>query len=466
MAFAQVGCTVVGPNYTPPNTKITPARYLASDEVKNAPNGPLLITQWQQVFDDAVLCDLLQHALSNNLDLSIAIARLQQARALQAVQEEATGPTVDFDTEVSEDKLSKDSELYANIPSTPGVKTQFLNTQIGFDASWEIDLFGFNRRQTEAAQARSASTAEHVNDVRLSLGAEVTRNYLELRTWQQRQQLAQTQLQDWDTEIAIAQQAVQRGERAKIDLERMQIARTNFAATLPSMVLSERQNEAVLSVLTVLPLADLQAMLQALSPLPSVPAAPTAGLPGDLLQHRPDIRSAERDLAAANADVGAATAAKYPRLSLLGNGGWASVNGTSVLGNASALWNFGPSLSVPLFNSGRLDNQQKASEAALQIAQANYRKIVIAAVSEVEVALTRMARNEDQRAQLLQAQDQQQRILARTQAQFNEGDVSRITLLDAQRALNTQEDQTLQAQSHSLTALIALYKALGGGWAE
>jgi outer membrane protein TolC len=198
----------------------------------------------------------------------------------------------------------------------------------------------------------------------------------------------------------------------------------------------------------------------------AVPPAPAAGLPSDLLNRRPDLRSAEQDLRAANADVGVSLAERYPSFSLVGNAGWNSIQSGSLLQNASRTWSLGPQFSLPLFNQGRLKAQVRADQAAYDAALASYHKAVLEALADVDVAFTRLAQDERQRGQLLDAEARQQQLLDLARLQFQAGDTSRIPVLQAERSLLAQRDQTLQAQSQSLTALVAVYKALGGGWAD
>ncbi|MDE1927503.1 MAG: TolC family protein, partial [Burkholderiales bacterium] len=226
--------------------------------------------------------------------------------------------------------------------------------------------------------------------------------------------------------------------------------------------LAARRSLAALMPLTALTLAELQSLLGPLRELPPVPPAPAAGLPGDLLRRRPDLRAAERERAAASADVGVAVAARYPRFSLLGQGGWQSVHSGRVLDPASLFWSAGPQLSLPLFEGGRLQAQVRANEAALAAADAAWRKAALAALADAEVALARVAHDETRRAELLRAQQHEADLYALVQARWRAGDASRLELIDARRALQQQQEQTVQAQGDSLTALVALVKALGG----
>jgi len=347
------------------------------------------------------------------------------------------------------------------MPPSPNLKSQFVSAQFGFDASWEIDLFGYQRRISEGAQARSEAMQAHVHDARLSLQAEVVRNALEWRVGQQRLQLARVQLAQLDDQLQMTQAARKAGEATQQDLLRSQTLRDSFAATLPLLELGARQSLAALSTLTAVPVQTLEAQLHDVR-LPDVPAPPSAGVPAELLRNRPDIRASERDLAGASADVGVAVAAQYPRLSLSGNAGWNAIQTHALFDGRSEFWSLGPKLNLPLFNSGRLREQVKANEAALDVAKAGYRKTLVGALADVEVALARMSRNETRRQQMLQLQAQQDEVLRLTQVQFDAGEVARSSLVEAQRGLVNAQDQSLQAQGQSLAAWVALYKALGG----
>lgn len=454
--LSLAGCAAVGPNYQPPAAQALPAQYLE-------PAGSAdLRAVWRSLTDDPLLRRLQQAAVAQGPDLAQALARLAQSRAQQSAQDAATGPSLAVAARASDDRISRNGEMFANLPPALNPKSRFVNEQIGFDASWEIDLFGYQRRVSEGAAARSQAAADRADDVRLMLAAEVARNYFELRVTQQRIALLRAELAEVDEAIAITKVAVAGGEFARTDLRRAELLRDNLAAGLPALELAARRSLAALMPLTALPLPDLNAMLGAPRDLPPVPEAPAAGLPGELLRRRPDLRAAERDRAAASADVGVAVAARYPRFSLLGQGGWQSVHSGRLLDPASLFWSAGPQLSLPLFESGRLQAQVQASEAALAAADAAWRKTALAAVADAEVALTRVARGESRRAELLRAEQRQADLLALAEQRFRAGDASRLELIEARRALQQQREQTVQAQGDSLTAMVALVKALGG----
>ena len=228
----------------------------------------------------------------------------------------------------------------------------------------------------------------------------------------------------------------------------------------------QQQSLVALSNLTTLSLPELEQRLGTQRVLLAVPQAPAIGIPADVLAHRPDVRAAERDLAAASADVGVAVSELYPRFSLVGNAGWSSVQSDNLLQTASRNWSIGPQFTLPIFNGQRLQNQVKANQAAFDVASANYKKVVLNAVNDVELALNRIGRNEESRQQLLASLRLQQQTLKRLQRQLAAGEVSQFALIDNRKLIAAQQDQILQVQTQSLTGLIALYKALGGGWYE
>jgi NodT family efflux transporter outer membrane factor (OMF) lipoprotein len=453
-----LACRPVGPTYT------TPAAGLPG--AFTTPGGPSKWTsRWWEPLGDAQLNDLIQVALAQSPDLRIAEARLRQARAQQGVQDAAGGPQLGVGGLVSRDRLSPNSEMLANLPFK-NISTEFTNHQIAFDASWELDLFGHNQRLSEAALARTEASAERLRDAGLVLSAEVARNYIDYRVGQQRLVLAQENLKNHEELVRLTTLEAQAGEVTSLEVQRVATNRRVYEASLADLRLGLRQNLAALTVLTDLPLTTLEARLGDGSSSLVVPEAPAPGLPSDLLKRRPDLRSVERDLAAASADIGVAVADRYPRFSLVGTGGWASVQSGTLLENASRMWSLGPQVHVPIFDRGQLKNRVAANEAAFEAASASYRKAVLAAVADVEVALTRMARSEDRRRQLLDAEARQRQLVSLTELQWKAGEASKITLLEARRNWIGQEDQALLARAQSLSALVTLCKALGGGWTD
>ena len=452
----MAGCHAVGPNYAVPETHL-PAAFSATNA------GAEQIKLWWKNFGDADMNSLIEQALAKNPDVAVADARLRQSRALQGIQEAAAGPTLEATGRLSKDKLSQNSEQFANVPLKSPM-LEFTNRQMGFDASWEIDFWGHQQRVSEGAQARAQASAERLGDVRLILAAEVARNYLELRAAQQRYQIALDNLHNFDESLRLTTLMFSHGEATQLDVEKSQAARDNYQASLPNFQQMMRQNVVALSNLTTSSVQELERRFTPIRPLFDVPSAPAIGIPADLLIHRPDVRVAERELAAASADVGVAVSDLYPRFSLMGNGGWSSVHSSNLLDAASHNWSIGPQFSLPIFNGQRLQNQVKANQAAFDVAAANYKKAVLGAVGDVEIALSRVSRSEESRQQLLAALHQYEQLLGKTQKQLNAGEVSQFSVIESKKVIALQRDQVLQAQIQSLDGLVALYKALGGGW--
>jgi NodT family efflux transporter outer membrane factor (OMF) lipoprotein len=458
LTLGLLACRPVGPVYTPEPQRLP--------EAYGAPGGATALgPRWWETLGDPELNGLIERALAHSPDLSVAEARFRQSRALLGIQDAAGGPQLGVGALVSRDRLSPNSEMMANIPFK-NVNTEFTNHQIAFDASWEIDLFGHSRRQVEASGARLEASAERLRDAGLVLSAEVARNYIDYRTGQRRLALAQDNQKTHEETVRLVALQVQAGETTQLEAQRAMANLRFQKASLGDIHIALRQNLSALSSLTDLSVAELESRLGVGSPLMAVPQAPAPGLPSDLLKRRPDLRAAERDLSAANADVGVAVADQYPRFSLVGTGGWTSIQSGNLLTNASRMWSIGPQLHLPIFQSGRLRSQVKANEAAYEAASASYRKAVLSAVADVEVALTRLARSEERRQQLQAAASHQQKLVALTELQLKAGEVSKIALLESQRSLMGQEDQALQAHAQSLTALVSVYKALGGGWVD
>jgi len=453
-----LACRPVGVDYARPKMPVPDAFAVTAGT-----QAPQL--QWWIDLGDPILTRLITQAYAASPDLQLAEARLRQTRAQQGVQDAQGGPTVTMEGRVSRDLLSANGEQFANVP-IPHPILGFTNYQAGFDASWELDFFGHQRRLSEAALSRTQSSAEQLSDARLVLAAEVARTYIELRTGQQRLLLAGARTRQLEQLLQLTQVAVQAGDSSRQDLQQAELNLASFRATVPELEVSLRESLTSLATLTAQPVDTVQAQVGGEGKLMAVPPAPAAGLPSDLLNRRPDLRGAERDLQAANADVGVAVAERYPRFSLVGNAGWNSIHSGTLLENASRNWSLGPQFSLPLFNQGLLKAQVRANQAGYDAALATYHKAVLTALADVDVAFTRLAQDERKRQQLLDAEARQGQILDLAQRQFQAGDIARSTLLQAQLGLLSQQDQSLQAQSQSLTALVSIYKALGGGWAD
>lgn len=451
-----VACRPVGPTYALP-------KYQVPEQFTSTGGTAATLAEWGSTWKDPQLQALVKRTFTESPDLQAAEARLRQARANQGIQEAAGGPDLGMGTKVSRDRMSENSGLISNLP-VKNLKTEFTTYQVGFDASWEIDLFGHQRRLAEGARARTQASEERLRDVRLVLASEVTRNYVEYRMGQGRLALAEESVKHNEELVRLTKLRVSTGDAASQDLQKAETNRNQAQAALAGLGVNVRQSLAALSVLTATPMPELDAQLREAAPLIAIPGAPASGLPSELLQRRPDVRAAERDMAAACADVGVAQAERYPRFAILGSGGWTSVSSGTLISTTSSAWSLGPQLSLPLFNRGKLKNKVRANEAAFDAATATYRKSVLTAVADVEVALTRVAKSEDRRVRLEEAERLSRESVRLAEFQAKAGEISKMSLLEARLNLVSQEDQKIQAHAQSLTALVSLQKALGGAW--
>lgn len=451
-----VGCAPVGPDYQPPRPEL-PAAWSGAGEDGSATAGTGALETWWTLFDDPRLDGLIQRAVAANLDLKIAVARIQQARAQYRLATAARVPVVDVSGTYAR---TRDSE---NAGGSNAGTTQDLY-QAGFDAGWELDIFGGVRRSVEAAGARLAATAEGRRDVLVSLEAEVARNFLELRGSQQRLRAARENvgIQERTLYLARGRQESGLGNRLEVAQAETQLALTR--AQLPPLENSAGTSIYSLSLLLGLPPRALEKELAPAAPLPAQPAWLPETLPSDLLRRRPDIRRAERQLAAATADIGVATAELFPRFSLTGLLGLQSASLGDLISAGSRYWTVGPTVSWPLFDAGRARADIDFNRGRQEEAQAAYEKTVLAALGEVESALLGLSRETETFRSLADAVRSGQRAVELASGRYRAGISDILSLLQSQTALYLSQDQLIQSEQRLAIYQVALFKALGGGW--
>lgn len=460
--FSMLTGCAVGPNYQQPTTGTAlPDHYqqVAGHEISTAANTD----RWWLGFNDPAINQLVDAALQRNLDLASADANIRAARAQLNIIDSANQPQLNADGHISRDHFSKNSENFANIPF-PHPLTTFTDYRAGFDASWEIDLFGQNKRSLEAAQARLAVIEHQRQGAELRVAAEVVRNTIDYRAWQQRVNNAQ-QIVDADQQlldlVLLQKQAGLMSDSDVIDAESSLHSAT---ATLPTLQSAALASLMAITVLVNQSQEQVSALLQTDAAIPVPPQHIDAlGLPADLLLRRPDIQSAERTLAAATADIGVAVADQYPKITLLAKGGLDSISTGKFTDLASQYWNLGPQISLPLFSGGRLAAQVSAREAARDAALAQYRQTILAAFADTETALIRYQR-EQQRLEQIQAEYQtQQQQLKFAELREQVGDTNHTPVLQARARLAQLNDTQFASQQALADDLTVLYKALGGG---
>jgi multidrug efflux system outer membrane protein len=480
------GCTV-GPDYSPPQVHVA-GSYFAGPGVGRSPGtrptsrpaaiaeGSMRVTQWWALFNDPTLNALIDQATQSNLDMKLAAARVREARALRAIVTGGQYPSVEAQAGYSHQRLSQNAAPY-NAFSIPGFPWEFDLYQAGFDASWEIDVFGRVRRAVQAANAEVGASIEDRRNVLLTLLAETARNYAELRGLQRQLAIAQQNQRLGRQTVELTRNRVANGVAPELDLTRAQAQSATTSARIPFLRSEVDQALTRLAVLLGIDAVELEPQLmpadqpgtqgataEALPKLPTLPPQVPIGLPSDLLRRRPDIRRAERQLASAMARIGVAVADFFPQFSLSGNFTMQAADIGSLGDFKSRSFGMGPSIVWPIFEGGRLRAGVDLRTAQQQQALANYQITVINAVREVRDAITAFGYEQDRRSQLAEAVAANRKSVEMSRQMYEQGLVDFLSVLDAQRSLFVSEDVLAQSEQTVLTDLIALYKALGGGW--
>lgn len=443
-------CAAVGPDYSPPPAPAPEAwRTPLQNGLQGGAADPKL-ADWWRVFQDPLLAELVDRAAGANLDAAQARARVQEARARRGLQEADRYPTVDGSGAASRSGSgSRETRLYS----------------VGFDAGWEIDIFGGVRRGIEAAEGDLAAAEAGLADVMVTLAAEIGRNYMEARTLQRRLQVARANLAVQEETYALTRM---RAETGLGDALAVQQARANLEATRSQVPLLEDNLAASFNRLAVLvgeTPGALDERLAGVRPVPAPPPAVTVDIPAETLRRRPDVRLAERRLAAQTARIGVAEADLYPRLRLAGSLGLSAANTNDLADWASRAWSLGPSLSWRIFDAGAVRQNIRVQTAVQAQSLAAYETAVLGALEEAENALSAYVQEQVRCLHLAEAAAAaaEAELLARRKYEAGLADFSNV--LDAQRTLLSYQDQLAAGRGAVVANLIALYKALGGGWA-
>ena len=452
----SVGCAV-GPNYARPQIP-TPTQYRFVEGAAEAQS--LADSPWWQVFDDPALQALVRDALANNLDLQMAVARVEEARARAGVTRSFLYPQVDGVANIGVRQAS-------NAPSQEGSggtgdDTTHASGAYGFELSWEIDLFGRLRRQDEAALALLLASEQGRRGVLVTLVGDVASNYFLLRELDLQLAIARETLRVNDETVTYFRNRLDGGVSNRLELDRIQANRALTAAAIPEIEQQIAVIENALSLLLGRPPAPVARERLADGEAPPPPIPP--GLPASLIERRPDVVEAEQFLVAANADIGAARALFFPTISLTGFLGGVSGDLTKFLGGDGAVWSVGAGLLQPVFQAGRIRRNLEVMQARYNEALAAYRKAALNGYREVANALVTIQKLAEVRVQrqeavtvLLDASD-----LAR--ARYDSGLASYIEILTADQDLFEQQQLLAQTRGAELRARAELYRTLGGGW--
>ncbi len=447
-----LGACALGPDYrTPPSNVGATFENAAGDTREPA-------REFWRRFDDPVLSALVDDALKANHDVRIAVANLREARALQSGVDAQAYPVFGAGA-------SAHRQIY---PQTqfPGDRsartTNVFDTSI--DANWELNLFGRYTRASESAAASVSAAEAGVAAAQVSVTGEVARNYFLLRGQQMRLQLARQSLQNQESNLELVQARLQAGRGTELDTTRAQAQVESTRAVIPALEIGIELARYRLAVLTGRPPSELAALSSQTQPLPGLAPVEGIGTPATLLRRRPDIRIAERQLAAATADIGVAKADLFPSVSITGLFGLNAATLGGLNGGQAYYNNLGASLAWTVFDFGRIRSRITQREAQADAALALYEKTVLTALEETEGALVSFNRNQRRTDSLFKAARASEQAAALARLRFQAGVTDFLVVLDAERQLLSDRDGLAQAQTDAGTSLIAVYKALGGGW--
>jgi multidrug efflux system outer membrane protein len=435
------GCSSLGIDYAKPSLRVAQGYDGASQTgLRIAPDS-----SWWRNLGDPLLDRIIADALQQNLSLAQAVERVVAARA--------TAKSVGADALPS---LSASAAATTSASSaTSEVTTSY---QAGFDAGWEIDLFGGKKRSRESARATLEATIEASNLSRLTLLGDVAQTYVELRGYQYRLRITRDSVQTQRELFELVEARVAAGSATALDLARSTGGLRSSEAQIPSLELQVAQSINRLATLLDVAPAELRRRLGSRDAIPAFKGNVRTGIPAELVRSRPDVRQAERTLAAETADIGVAEAALYPSLNL---GGTLTLSGSETLVTG---WSLAPSLSLPIFDGGAGKARVEIAESEARQAYLDYRETVVSAFEEVQNAIVSVRQQQVRRAALLQSVESYKSALAIVRTQFDTGAATLQDVLDAQASLVSARDSYAQSSISLSTAFVALCKALGGGW--
>jgi multidrug efflux system outer membrane protein len=471
---ALAGCSV-GPNYQRPaalGTNAMPPAFAGvtttnAGEWKPAqPSAHLPRGSWWELFGDPELNRLEGLATTNNQQLAAAYANFQQARATVNVARAGYFPQLSADPTYVRQRLSANQSRGAGGSSHGATFNSFL---VPLDASWELDLWGRVRREVEGTRDRLAASADDLESSKLAIQAEVAIDYFTLRSLDDQDKLLKETVVAYRRSLELTQNRRKGGIATDLDVSQAETQLASTEAEIPAVQLQRANTLHALAVLCgqAAPVFEVSVTQEALAAArrafdagPGIPVS----VPSELLEHRPDIASSERLMAAANADVGLAYAAFYPRVTLNGLAGFDSVNANTLFNWESRVWSFGPSVSLPIFTGGRNRAQLAVSRAAYDATVANYRQTVLSAFQDVEDQLAAQRLLEQQYEKESAALKSSRRTLEISMTKYKGGVITYLEVAIAQSSSLAHDQTVVQLSAQRLAAAVSLIKALGAGW--
>ncbi|WJM95082.1 efflux transporter outer membrane subunit [Pseudomonas defluvii] len=454
LVLALAACAV-GPDYRAPDTA---AAHLSAADQPGAPKAfdrNRFEAAWWRQFDDPVLNQLVAQSLADNRVLRVAFARLKSARAIRDDVSNDALPTV---TSRASSDLGK-----GQIPGQSDHRVNSERYDLGLDMAWELDLFGRIQRQLEASEAQQDAAEADLQQLQVSLIAELVDAYGKLRGAQLREKIAVANLKTQQDSRAITQTLNEAGVGNELDVVRADARLAAVEATVPQLQAEQvRARNRIATLLGQRP--DTLSVDLSPAQLPAIAKALPIGDPAELLKRRPDVRSAERQLAAATANVGVATADLFPRVSLSGFLGFTAARGSQLGSSAAQAWALGPSITWAAFDLGSVKARLRGANAEAEGALASYEQQVLLALEESENAFSDYSKRQQRLLALLRQSEASRKAAELASIRYREGTVDYLVLLDAERERLSAEDAQAQAEVELYSGVVAIYKALGGGW--
>jgi multidrug efflux system outer membrane protein len=455
MTLVLAGCAAVGPNYVPPETR-TPSSW--HTELRGGLTAKEADTQtlgnWWAMLNDPVLTSLIERAVAGNLNLKKARATVREARARRGVSQTNLFPTLDATGSANRGRGSEETgsgqtrELYA----------------AGFDAGWELDIFGGVRRSIEAAEANLQASQEGLRDVLVSLVAEVALNYVEARTYQVKLGVAEANLKAQQETYELTRWRYEAGLSDELTVEQARYNLESTRSQIPTLRSGLEGAKNRLAILVGEPPGTVHGELAEVKPIPVTPLEVAVGVPADALRHRPDVRRAERELAAQTARIGVATADLYPKFTLKGSIGLEALSLGNLISSRSQTYSIGPRITWVIFDAGAVRQNIEVQSALQEQALIQYEAALLSALEEVENVLVAYANEQVRRQSLVKATQAAERAIDLARKQYTSGLIDFQVVLDTERSLLSLQSQLAESDGAVTSNLITLYKARGGGW--
>lgn len=459
------GCTV-GPNYQRPEYKVHEKWPTNKVEKKTLSSSPINLSWWKS-FHDPLLEQYINETAACNLDVKVAESRIRQARAIKKIDVANFYPMINSSASATSVQLSKSTleGFSSNSSQTTFIDRSQWIYSLGFDAQWELDIFGKTRRKVEASKASLEEAYETRRSILLSTMAEIARSYVELRGAQRLYAVAQRNVQLQKKTLSLVRQQYRAGVSSETDVSLAVAQLKNTESILPNYIAQMQVNAYQIAVMLD---KDPQTILNDISkphPLPKLPAKVPMGLRSDILRQRPDIRAAERQLASAVAEIGVAVADFFPQFKLsVSNLAFQSTQLDNLFSSDSGFWMMGPQVSLPIFHGGQIRANVASKKESAQQAALQYKKVILQALQEAQSALARYSQSLSTNNSLRSSLTANERAVRFARKRFQYGEDDYLSLLQSEGALLNTEIQAINSEVSSLTALISLYKALGGGW--